>query len=265
MAELTLKYQNKENTFQVIDEWNKLSLDQLLFIAMHWHKWKNIIISKGSTIIAQMQITLRLIIANKQEQRHISKTLLSASPEQLYDIAQLSSFVFQENSLTKNPLPVIRMGLRNYFGPNDRLSNISGFEFSFADTCYLRYNKSGSEKDLNNLIGILYRPGNGINRPLFNNKLVEQYAKPLSKLPFAHKQLILLWYIGCREYIVAKNKHLFTKENQGKAQSNGWISVIMELSGGTFGTFQQTGDTDLHLLFMHLTELDNKKPKKNAA
>ena len=98
-------------------------------------------------------------------------------------------------------------------------------------------------------------------RFVFDKDTVEKYISSIKKLSYAQKHLILLWYTGCRKKIINDNRELFSSENQTTAKNKGWLPVILALSGDKFGTFEQTENTDLHLIFMELKDLkEREKP-----
>lgn len=270
MAEIKLEYNNTRTVISFVDDWNALTKDQLFYIAENWQLWKAVALENKSLILAKAAILLRLLTGTKKEIKKQALQLKSLTGEELYDCVQVSNFIFEKNTLTNCPLPIVRVGLKKFYAPNNSLSNITGFEFSFADLNFMKYHNSGNEEHLNNLIATIYRPGvsvfnkTGEKRVTFNHKLIETYAKKIKKLSYAEKQLILIWFMGCRQQIIDENKSVFTGENQQKSEVSGWISVIMALSGDRFGTFEQTGHTDLSLIFLHLRQLNAQKPKKQA-
>jgi hypothetical protein len=138
-------------------------------------------------------------------------------------------------------------------------------EFRFADKMYLRYSNTGDEKYLDKLIGTIYRPAagwfdkSGEKRLPFNNNFIEKYASRLSRLSYAEKQLILLWYIGCRTAIVEGFSDVFDTKTVGNEESD-WMDLIMAMSGNKFGTFTETSNTNFLLILTELREIKKRKP-----
>lgn len=266
-VQLNIKEDGKEriDTLTVPASWNECSLDQLLYIADHWQAYKQLAKSKLDLSKAKALLFLRLsetLFGNKMR----LDTMTELGDQELWDLTQLTNFVFESNTLTKCPLPRVRLGFHSYYAPNDGLGNIKASEFHFADLFFMQYSETGSEESLINLIATIYRPAKrftkGIRVP-FNHELIEDYAKHLKRLSYAQKQLILLWYIGCREAMIEANKDLFSKPNENEAQSGrGWLPLIMALSGDKFGTFEQTGLTDFALILMEIREANERAPKK---
>ena len=292
MSAIDIKYNGKWEHIVIADEWNKLSLDALLFIGQYWNEWKDIAkfwegkVLKGDILLkAKVAVFLKLIVgddstSSSSKKKNKEKLIaVNALPnDDQWQLAQLTNFIFKENKLTKCPLPSVivgdgggkfvgentNKGRRTYYAPEDELGNITGFEWAFADKCYLDYHNTNDEKYLNLLVATLYRPKaedaekTGELRVKFNHRLIETYEKDLKLLKYAEKQLILLWFMGCRNYIVKQNKMIFSEKNTANAGEKGWIHVIMELSGNKFGNVTETGETDLFLLFLELRALKEK-------
>ena len=283
MSAIDLKYNGKWEHIVIADEWNKLNLKQLLFIGQYWSEWKEISkfwegkkISFDPGLKAKVALFLKLIVGentNKGDKKKNKERLIAVNAlpnDDQWQLVQLSNFIFEANKLTKCPLPTVVVGdntnngRRTYNAPSDELGNITGWEWAFADKNYLDYHNTNDETYLNLLIATLYRPCDeaalkiGENRVKFNRNLIERYEKDLKTLSYAEKQLILLWFIGCRNHIIEQNKQVFSKKNKQKASEKGWVHVINELAGNKFGTINETGDTDLFLLFLELKELKIK-------
>ena len=261
-----LKGKQQSVAFQVAENWNELPISALQYIAEHWMQWKDISAANISLIKVKCALFMRMIPGTKSSVKQIVNVLKNAPSESLYDLAMQASFVIETNNLTVNPLPVIEVSGHKYYGPSNKLTNINAFEFSFAESQYLAYHQTGKIEALNNLIAILYRPqGNleqGETRVPFNNKLIEKYADHISKISHNQKQMILLWYIGCRNHIVESNKKVFNNENTKQAENTTWIDVIMAISGTKFGTFNETGSMEFHLILKELNHLAKLKEKE---
>lgn len=270
MIEISIKYDTGKglllDTFNIPSSWNELNLSQLTFIAKNWDSWKLIAGQNFSLIKVKCQILYKLLPGTKSEVKKRAEVISQMDNQSIYDLASLTSFIIEENYLTKNPLPTITIKGHKLVGPSDRMASITGFEFAFADSQYLKYHKTKDIDALNTLIAILYRKAGDaekgeIQEP-FNHKLVSNYKKIVQGLSSADKQLILLFYIGSRNKIVENNREVFTQENSNSAENNTWIDVIMAMSAGKFGTFNETGSMDFHIL---LKELANIKKQKSQS
>jgi hypothetical protein len=266
MTEVQLKYQSHgepvmEQIF-IPSNWNELALKQLQFVAENWIMWQYFASQNMSLLKTKCQLLLNFLPGNKKQIKTCAKIINKLPSEDVYDLAQLTSFVFEKNDLTTNPIPVIKTKTLDLYPPSNKLANITAFEFSFAESQYIKYHNTGDVDALAKLIAILYRPKTDIDREEFNHKLVEKYQQLTSHLTETEKQMILLWYIGCRNYIVETHPEIFSKENNSKAENGTWIDVILAISGGKFGTFNQTGQMDLHIILKELKTIKKNKPKQ---
>lgn len=266
MREVELKYTTNgkdiHEVYSFPSTWNELNLKQLLYVANFWQAWQDLAKSGQSLIKAKASLVLKLIDGTTRFNLWKRFTLLDQlSNEDKYDICQLTNFIFEKNTLTVCPLPVLKLRFKQFFSPNDKLGNITAFEFHFADLFYMDYHLTGKEESLNCLIACLYREAVGGKRIAFNHEDIDKRAKIIKRLSYAEKQLILLWYIGCRYHIVMENKILFSESNSKQAESTGWLPLILAMSGGKFGTFNATGNTDFALIMMELKNIDERKPK----
>jgi hypothetical protein len=263
MNAIQIKYKNKIIDIDNIpSSWNELSDIQLKYIAKNWEQWKVASIKGVSLLKYKCALFLKLVPQLKYSL--LKKILPKIEDEKLYELTELTNFVFEKNDFTKCPVQSIG-SLFKLYPPADKLNGIVGFEFMFADDNYISYHKYNKPEYLDKLIASIYRPKKifSAERVQFNKNKIEKYARSASKLSNAKKQLILLWYIGCRNHIVAKNKHIFPGDTDNESQSGSFLSLILALSNGSFGTFDQTGNTSLHLLFMDIKEAAARiKPKK---
>jgi hypothetical protein len=272
MISVELKY--TQNNKSVVDDisvpenWNELSKKQLLYIANLWQAWQlmaknNLDLNRAKALLF-VQLMKGTTIFNKQKRVNLITKLTN---EEQWALLQLTNFIFIKNTLTVCPFPEIQIGFKRCYAPNNKLGNIKALEFHFADFFYMKYVKTENDADLNNMIACIYRPApktseTGEKRVPFYMAKIEEYAKAVSKLSFAQKQAILLWYIGCRTFIVEKYTHIFSSENQSEAKNKGWLPLIMALSGDKFGNYDQTSQTDFILILTEVEEAIERKPKK---
>jgi hypothetical protein len=271
MVSVLLKYTSNNKSIvddiSVPENWNELSTKQLLYIANLWQAWQlmaknNLDLNRVKALLF-VQLIKGTTVFNKQKR---VKLITKLTNEEQWALLQLTNFIFIKNTLTVCPFPVIRIGFKKYYAPNNKLGNIKALEFHFADFFYIKYLQTESNNDLNNLIACIYRPApktaeTGEKRVPFYMANIEKNAKAISKLSFAKKQAILLWYIGCRTYIVEQHPHIFSSENQQKSNDKGFLPLIMALSGNKFGNYDQTAQTDLVLILIELEEAIERKPK----
>lgn len=288
-------------TIKSASTWNELKRSQLLYIANNWSHWASIIRNNSLFTLSRLKMLAVLLgisnrkILNKKRKLFIElySTRIQGESEESYidrnaplvDLLKTSDFIFKENTLTHNlfphiPLSIFRRGVRgeallkrnSLYGPSDELKNISLAEFSYADSFYLKYFKSKNTEDLDLMIACLYRPKQkevdinseyftGDIREKFNKNTIEQRAAQIKKLHIKYKQAILLFYIGCRTYIVDSHPSVFPKDSKQKASRFGYASLILELSGQKFGNYEQTQQQELYTILTYLEVLAEKGAK----
>lgn len=271
MVDIELVVNEKANEFTLPEKWNELSLKQLLYISNLWQSWAMMMKADMTFFKAKALLFLEMLNGNTIFNRNGRKKLItSLAPEDQTDLVGLVDFVFKDNTLTACPLPMVRVGFKNYYAPGDGLVDITASEFHFADRFFMAYTKDETDENLNNFIACIYRKAvaksdkSGKKREAFNHLLIEENSNKLARLPYAEKQLMLLWYIGCRKALVAANADLFQQGDGNDTSNKGWLPLIMALSGDKFGTFEQTGATDFQLILMELREMKARQPKEKG-
>jgi len=180
---------------------------------------------------------------------------------ELQEYFYLLNFLFDDNTLTKNLLPVYD----NLYGPSNFLQNIIASEYIFTENHYLLYKEHASETDLDCLIGILYRKGKnmwrydylvnpeGDIRLPFNDNLIPWYASKVKDWPPKIKRAILHFYEGCRQQLVVNYSDCFG--GSGEPAKRGMLSlVVMMAETSIFGDFEKVEKLLLHTFFIGLSE-----------
>ncbi len=252
-------------TVQSPQTWNELTREQLLYIGSMWRDWLYIIECKQKGIekqivktmqqqrIVLLQVLMSINPFSKTAQRSLFNRI---APAQMVDLLNTTNFIFKENTLTKNLLPLIG----SLYGPADGLKYTTIGEFAFAETMYLNYHKTKKVDYLNKLCAILYRPGKESNkeqgdiRDEFNEYNIETRLPIVSKWTEAQKQATLLFYIGCREAKVKRYKEVFPTTYK-KAKNKNWANIIIDLAGPKFGTIKETAKTSMDTILIYLQDL----------
>lgn len=271
MQELTVKITNNgtSNALTAIlpSTWNELNQKQLLYIASMWQTWRDVM-QKGAPMLHYKAALFIELINNPEAEKKQIIDWLSLLKKTDVNLFCTLDFIFNEITLTKNLLPTLSLGVfSKYYGPADGFANLSIGEFSFAITFYNRYSRSKHVADLDKLIAILYRPKNknfeetGDARKPFKKHFIEAYEIELRQVQFRYKQAVYLYFVGCMEAWSRKYSFVFSKaEGSFAGAATPFLNVIIELSGGKFGTFDQTFEQNADIV---LTELNNMlKPKK---
>lgn len=161
-------------------------------------------------------------------------------------------------------LPVLRLPWRRdplrraWHGPAGHLRNQTFGEFIFADTYFLRYHATRDAAVLDKLVATLYRPAGwrwgalaareGDRRQAFSEHRIERHAARLRHLPLPTKLAVLLWFAACRQQLQAEFADVFAPAPVGGTAGADWGGVLRKLSGGAFGTVQQTAAQPVRLV-----------------
>lgn len=264
--------------------WDELTPEQLLYIGRHWNSWKKLAARSKPLINAKARLFLELCgLKTAKEKRRLAAAIELIDEKSDVNILSTTDFIFRSEKLkfTKNLLPSIQVGRKFYsggkffvkefyHGPADRLGDISIDEFTFAFTSFSNYNRTGQEKDLNNLIAVLYRPYNknylvdGLIKIPFNNRLIELHAQKTAKLKPEVKQAVLLFFMGCMENLQKRYPRVFRRAEKNEAIGGSFNDTVVEISGDKFGTFNETKIEDAHLVLKYLDNIIKKNLENNS-
>lgn len=227
-------------------QWDELSGKQLIAALQAFNALSGI----------ALQIRLFKIVSGASWLRLI----LAGSAAYITDKLYLINFLFDFNTLTKNPLP----RFRNWYGPTDELNNLQVCEFIFSETYYQQYKDSGDNNHLHNLIATLYRPAkrsydrkrneDGDIREAFNDNLTKLYATRVAKWPPRAKKAILFWYEGCRAFLINSNPDVFG--SVGEPAKYGLWSVMRGIAEKNIhGNINSVEKMYVKVFLMELNEL----------
>jgi hypothetical protein len=258
MRQLELQHGSKKIKINLPENWNELSRKQLL---------RGMAILFTATDPARLHLQLLRILGLPKS------WLLALDAWQVVELKTLTSFFLENNTLTSQLLPAIRLpflkGFRRFVGPKERFRNLLFLEFIFADTYYLHWLQTQNDELLLKLVATLYRPQtwfhffkkrqptySGDARQEFNEHLVADRAAKMKHLPLPVKMAIATWYRGCRNQMEQDYPNVFSSENQEEAKGKGgWEPVFRNMAGGKFGDINQTRNANLHTV---LAEMDEK-------
>jgi len=179
-----------------------------------------------------------------------------------------NGLIFLNYTSTVNLLPSIN-GL---LGPQSHGSDLLFGEYRVAVDFYNRFTIEHQTKDLDALVGILYRPEDKTTdlhqREPFSRHRINRYSERASNLPDHLKWGVYLWFGYFCRYIVEGG--LFIIEGSevcfsdvfGRQESDpdaktddsiGMLSVLFSLAdAGTFGNASQTDETELFSVLLKL-------------
>lgn len=279
MTELEIKINNGERSINicVADSWKELTAIQLLYIASNYRTFQYLSRNNEYTLVARAKL-FAVLILNKTalEIKEILNLLSNVDYEkQEINLLYLTDFIFNKNEGYFNRFPKIKIVFfKHLYGPADKLSNISINEFSFALKHFNSFNTTKDEKHLDLLIACLYRPKQrnweqfGDIRKPFIPFTAEKYIKQISKFEYEQKMAIYLFFNACMDLISKLYPAVFNKVVEEEKKSNTKVhtftDTILKLSGGKFGSFNETKDQNAHLVLKELNQLiidSDKKPK----
>ena len=136
--------------------------------------------------------------------------------ENVYMLCEsLLTFMFKDSDKTanlsfdsvRNPLPVVRVGFKRYYGPADLLADMCFGDFRRASTALNTFFASKEEDDLDECIAYLYRrrgkfPDRAGRKVIaIDNNRLPNAKKRVSKFRPWQKNLIMLWFSACINYL----------------------------------------------------------------
>jgi hypothetical protein len=265
---------------EIPGHWNELTREQLLTLArivreemeLEELKLRMLFLFTGTKVIRCPSVlvneTERFLIRNKK-----LKALVSAHDLAFITTPFLKFFVEKPNNqwllgstLTRQLLPIIKIGRQALHGPADGLSNITFREFIFTETFL---NENAHDK----LIAVLYRPAgkskpgsldyNGDIRERFNDNIIDDRVKVISRMPVHFKKAIMWYYEGCKQHIAALFPNVFTEgtgEKSTKSTFEAFMGIVDELSNNHPAEHERVLDV---YLYSALQSLNQKIEKLN--
>jgi len=173
------------------------------------------------------------------------------------------SFIYSKTDLTTF-IPKIN----DWNAPQDRLSDLSIDELAHADDAYLKYKSTGNIGYLRVLVAVVYREVGAYNiRLRFVKNELDARFKQLNKIDIKTLLAVMRSYEGCRAHIEQKFPRVFPKPkstNKTKVKKNKvgsqFSKIILELTGGKFGNYAETANTNAYIF---LADFEDKLSKQH--
>lgn len=254
--------------YQVPATWNELTRQQLLAALP--------LVYRGSA--QEHRLALLAVLLGE----HLLQ-VATIHPVQLAQLLVLTEFFFAETErLTAQLQPYLDLAVgRRYHAPRTSLRNVLFGEFVFADTFFVLYVRFQRPEHLDQFLATLYRPRRrgaspsradwtGDMREAFNEHLLEHRAPLFAPVPLVQKLAVLTWYRGCRAELAEEFPEVF---DAAEAERDGepsvtprWDRVLRKLSGGAFGTLQQTAGQHLRTILAEMQDAarDYQKMKRQT-
>ncbi len=244
MHHLSFTYKNKPYSFTAPETWNEVSERQLLL-------WLSVLYGRAEE---EGKLALSVPIFYGLSTKHYK----ALAPHQRLQIAPTLRKLFKENTLNVWLIRSFRLHFRKYYGPADKLSNLTAHEFfNICEPLYWQYKKKGDDSTLNALCAVLYRRkrsgivDNDIREDITDAGIALR-AKRFKGLAKLYKLAILFNYEGCRNFITAK----FPEAFEGKGgQTKRRKDVTLALAGGPLGDHGATKKSNLYTFLEQLVNL----------
>ena len=148
--------------------------------------------------------------------------------------------------------------------PADRLNDMTIDEFAHLDDLYLGFHRTKDIEYLYFLTAILYRELDVEGKRVsFDKTELEERAKAIRRIKSKTLLAILLCYQGSREYLINQFPFVFPnnpESNKKNKQTSGFGKLILHLSGGKFGTHNETKNTNVYTFLSDFSEQLKTKP-----
>ena len=207
--------------------------------------------------------------------------LFARLPEpMLYHLRETLSYL-EEVNLTKNVIGTLWILGRRYYGPGNRLANISIAEYRRTEIYYQLYQKTKRREFLLLLAATLYRPRGGKDpddpRRGIDERSIQRRADFFRWAMHRNTlRSILLFYEGCRQEIIRKHPKVYPKMSIdvdngpfAKRENKEIIDMedhILAFAGGKLGNYAETAKCNVYLFLKNkehrIEEVEALKNKK---
>jgi hypothetical protein len=211
-------------------DWNELTKKQVLFVSR---------LFQGQLSVVDFK--LRALFKFLSVRRKVLKRI---HPEDAYFLGESLDFLFNEVSLTRNLLPVLRTGRRKYFGPADAMMNCTFGEFTMANSQLDTFSKTKEQKYLDEMVAVLYRPRKWFwfirkaysddqdSRKKFVNRSLKRRCQKIARLDYEVKYSIFLFFSGVLNSLPQLYPYVYEQQGGTGNEDNGWASLIISLADG---------------------------------
>ena len=176
---------------------------------------------------------------------------------QIIQLEPLISWTYSKNTLQNWLIKSVKVGSATLYGPQNRLADITIEEFTYTEAAYERWLDSQNPLFLDTLFAVLYRKKKFFigKRVAFDADRLDKHEKRAKKVRIYIKRAVAINYAGCRNFIIDRHPFIWVppdpndKPTAGPAHKHtNWISLVLNLSGDKFGTYQQTTKVKLWLV-----------------
>lgn len=257
MASSTIEIYNKDEvlTYQGPSGWNELTRDQLLF-------WCGVI---------RQELTLdeALLMACVNFYKIPRKVYLPLPEVVDLNLAWRMEWL-TDNKLTNNVIGKFSIFFRSYYGPANRLANLTIGEYRRTELFYDLYLRTGLKKYLHLLCAVLFRPkGKGavddVRCELIESEVMKRAEWFRRYLHPNYIKAIQIQYEGCRNYIRASFPLVYPPPPEQDEAPNPFAPKqntgiqdledhILAFSGDKLGNYALTEKTNLYLFMKYMSQ-----------
>jgi hypothetical protein len=246
-----IHYNNK--IYVIPDNWNELSGKQLIKVAGYLNGKNN------NPELVELKILKALMCVSAFKFGYLSNDLKARL------LPYIQWIVEDANTLTENTLYCYRKNIfsKKLYAPEKEFNNLRMVEFHYTEVAYKFLRETDDIDYLNELVAILYRQGktnydfnrnvDGDVREAFNDAVIEQNKKIVSKWPLAVKQAILLWYDGCRQLLIEDYPLVYSGKKSTENYYAGLYNMIRSVAGEKYGTMDKVEQLTVHTAHLELT------------
>ena len=187
-------------------------------------------------------------------------------------ISDMNNFAWLNESISIPDLLIksFRIGFTRYYGPQERLSNMTADEFKHAELFNQKLLEEKNDKWLHLLLATLWREKSStynpcdIRKPFNEFDELERRASKFKSLPHKIKIACLLNYYGMRNSYLNEEipKFVFDKSSDESTDEQNYDVLLMRISESqVFGNYYFVKNTFIHDIIEHLSDLKVRHQK----
>jgi hypothetical protein len=248
------------------NSWEDLSLKQIKRI----HRYVMLYRIDATYAIKIILVALGLPISytfNKKKRNRV-ENIVTLPGEWLHHILHdesLLGWILKPDGMLKYPLKKFTCRGKTYHGPTRFILDVKTIELVSAYSFFYYYSTTQKEEYLNKMIAILYRPAriwwrlekftDSFERDIrqkLNAYHWEKQTKAIRRLDWGVKNTILRMFSS--EWAAFEKDYplVFSKSGDSKYNHDMWIKLLIQMSGGAFGTLEETKMTSADEVFKHI-------------
>ncbi len=201
----------------------------------------------------------------------------SSTIDEKADLLRCTLSFTENRKITEQKIKKICWTFVPLYGPDSSLANSTLWEYIKAEQYFINYQERKEQIWLDKLVATLYRPKKSGYNPQTDTDIripltdmsVRFRLRQVERIDQSTKLAILMWFDGCRHFIIQSFPTIFQKPEPKKAGPlaalskpsgrSGWMGLISELAGG-MQHYDAIGNTNLYTA---LTDISHRIQKAN--